>query len=75
MKVIDVAKEMYPALSKQDILELTCPDNLLIVPKLLCDKTKEVVDDECIACWNVEISQARADWLIQSRKIMELMER
>lgn len=75
MKAIDVAKEMYPALSRKDIISLTCPDNLLIVPKLTCDKTKEIVDDECVTCWNTEISQARADWLIQSRKIMELMER
>lgn len=74
MKAIDLAKILYPALGKQDFIELTCPDNLFIVEKVKCNKEKYFVDNECEECWNKEVSQKRADWLIESKKLRDLME-
>ena len=73
MKAIELAKVLYPSLSKQDIIELTCPDSLLIIDKISCSKTKQFVDDVCVKCWNKEVSEKRADWLIQSKKMCDLM--
>lgn len=73
MKTIDLAKQLYPALSKQDFIVMTCPDNLHIVDKVDCDKTKSFVDDKCIDCWNVEVSQTRIDWLVECKKMCDLM--
>lgn len=73
MKAIELAKKLYPALSKDDFIQQTCPDNLLITKKLDCKKDKTVVDHECINCWNQEVSDARADWLINSKKLCDLM--
>jgi hypothetical protein len=73
MKAIDLAKVLYSALSKQDIIQLTCPDNLLIVDKVNCDKDKQFVDDKCVECWNKEVSDKRSEWLINSKKMCDLM--
>lgn len=68
MKAIDLVKQLYPALSKQDFIVMTYPDNLHIVDKIDCSKDKLVVDDECVDCWNVEVSQSRIDWLVECKK-------
>ena len=73
MKAIELAKVLYPALSNQDIIEQTCPDNLLIVDKVSCSKTKQFVDDVCAKCWDKEVSEKRAEWLIQAKKMCDLM--
>lgn len=73
MKAIDLAKQLYPALGKKDFIAMTCPDNLHIVDKIDCKKDKTTVDNECINCWNVEVSQARIDWLVECRKMCDLM--
>lgn len=73
MKTIDLTKQLYPALSKQDFIVMTYPNNLHIVDKIDCSKDKLVVDDECVNCWNVEVSQARIDWLIECKKMCDLM--
>ena len=73
MKAIELAKVLYPALSNQDIIEQTCPDTLLIVDKISCSKTKQFVDDSCIQCWNRDVSEKKADWLIQAKKMCDLM--
>lgn len=73
MKAIDLAKQLYPALGKKYFITMTCPDNLHIVDKIDCKKDKTTVDNECINCWNVEVSQARIDWLVECRKICDLM--
>ena len=70
MKAIDLAKQLYPALSKQDFIAMTCPDSLHIVDRIDCSKDKLVVDNECINCWNVEVSQSRVDWLVERKKDM-----
>ena len=69
MKAIDLAKQLYPALSKQDFIAMTCPDSLHIVDKIDCRKDKSTVDDECIDCWNVEVSQTRVDWLVKCKEM------
>ena len=73
MKAIDLAKILYPGLSKQDFIQQTCPDNLLITKKLSCLKNKTSVDNDCIECWNQEVSEERVKWLINSKKISDLM--
>ncbi len=73
MKAIDLAKQLYPALSKQDFIVMTCPDNLHIVDKIDCRKDKTFVDDECIDCWNVEVTQSRVDWLVKCKEMCDLM--
>lgn len=73
MTALDLAKKLYPALSKQDFIEQTCPDNLFLVDKISCSKTKQFVDDACIKCWNKEVTKERADWLIESKRMCDLM--
>jgi hypothetical protein len=73
MKAIDLVKKLYPGLSKNDFIQQTCPDNLLIVEKINCSKDKNMICQECIDCWNQEVSSARADWLITSKQLSDLM--
>lgn len=73
MKAIDLAKKLYPALSKKDIIQQTCPDYLLIVEKVDCKRDKQFVCEECEKCWDTEVSDVRADWLITSKQLCDLM--
>lgn len=51
MKAIDLAKQLYPALSRLDIIQQACPDNLHIVDKIDCSKDKITVDNGCSDKW------------------------
>lgn len=76
MKAIDLAKKLYPALSKQDFIEQTCPDILMIIdkkPKCCENERNKYINDNCINCWNQEISQERVDWLIECKKMCNLL--
>ena len=73
MKAIELAKVLYPALSKDDFIQQTCPDHLLIINEIECKKNKKYVDDECMNCWDMEISDKRAEWLIEAKKIRDLL--
>ena len=73
MKAYELAKLLYPALSKDDFIQQTCPDNLFTVDKISCSKTKQFVDDACVRCWEQEVSQARTNWLIESKRMCDLM--
>ena len=73
MKAYELAKQLYPALNKNDFIQQTCPDMLQICDKIDCDKHKFVVDEDCIKCWEQEVSQARANWLIESKRMCDLM--
>jgi hypothetical protein len=46
---------------------------LFSVDKISCSKTKQFVDDACIKCWNKEVTKERADWLIESKRMCDLM--
>lgn len=73
MTALDLAKKLYPALSKQDFIAETCPDNLFLVDKISCSKSKLFVDDACIKCWNREVTKIKEDWLIEAKKMCDLM--
>lgn len=75
MKAYELAKQLYPALNKDDFIQQTCPDNLFLVDKISCSKTKQFVDDACIKCWNKEVTKERADRLIESKRMCDLMGR
>jgi hypothetical protein len=70
MKAFEVAKKLCPALSKDDMIEQTCPDLLNITDKNGCHKNKRWVDDECIDCWEQEVSDTKAEWLIEAQRGM-----
>jgi hypothetical protein len=69
MKAFEVAKKLYPALSKDDMIEQTCPNLLNITDKNDCHKNKRWVDNECIECWEQKVSSARTGWLIAAKDI------
>ncbi len=69
MKAIELAKVLYPALSKADFIQQTCPDTLLLCGTLRCLKQKKSVDEHCVKCWDREVSEARAKWLIEAHKM------
>jgi L-ascorbate metabolism protein UlaG (beta-lactamase superfamily) len=69
MKAIDLAKQLYPSLSKEDIISLTCPHLLHICDEVICKHRKKIVDEECIECWNQEISEERVNWLLEAKSM------
>ena len=73
MRACELAKLLYPSLSKNDFIQLTCPDILLICDKIECKKDKNCIDTECIDCWNREVKDARVEWLLESKKMCDFM--
>lgn len=73
MKAYELAKQLYPALSKDDFIQQTCPDNLFILDKISCSKTKQFVDDVCVKCWNKEVSEKRIEFLLEVKRMCDLM--
>ena len=73
MKAYELAKLLYPDLNKDDFIQQTCPDTLQICEKIDCNKHKNIVDEECIKCWEQEVPQKRANWLIEVKGICNLM--
>ena len=73
MNALDLAKKLYPALSKLDFIQQTCPDTLQICDKINCAKNKRLLDQLCIECWEREVSQKRADWLIEAKKMCDMI--
>jgi len=73
MTALSLAKKLYPALCKLDFIQQTCPDNLQICDKIDCAKNKKAVDQKCIECWEQEVPQKRADWLIEAKRMCDLM--
>ncbi|MDD4778983.1 MAG: hypothetical protein PHT02_00070 [Tissierellia bacterium] len=73
MKAYELAKKIYPSLSKQDFIEQTCPDVLQITDKINCDKYKTVVDDKCVKCWEQEVSDERAEWLLEANRMCKYL--
>jgi hypothetical protein len=73
MRAIELAKKLYQALSKDDIVSLSCPDTLLICDKVMCNKDKEFVDNDCVKCWQQEVNQARIDWLMKANDMCKII--
>lgn len=73
MKAYELAKQLYPALNKDDFIQQTCPDNLFIVDKISCSKTKQFVDDACVGCWSKEVSEKRIEFLLEVKRMCNLM--
>ena len=75
MKAYELAKKLYPSLSKQDFIQATCPDNLMIVDrdKINCLKDKACIDSVCEDCWKQEVSDVRAEWLLEANKMCKYL--
>jgi hypothetical protein len=61
MKAIDIAKQKFNALSKDDIRIQSCPDILGILPTPdCCDivRYSEICED-CIKCWDREVDSVK----------------
>lgn len=60
-----------------DFIEQICPDKLQLCDSdkinCNCNRNKEFVDDECIKCWSQEISKERVEWLMECKKMCEIM--
>ena len=73
MKAYELAKKLYPALSKDDFIQETCPDNLMIIDNIKCEKDKVYISDDCVKCWEQEVSDERVKWLIECKNMCRLM--
>ena len=73
MKAIELAKKLYPDLSKGDIKYNTCPDILHIFDNGLCQKDKKCFEGECEDCWNREVDDKRVEWLLEAKKMCKLL--
>lgn len=73
MKAIEMAKKLYPELSKDDIKIKTCPDLLQIIDKGLCLPDNKYVDGICEECWSQEVSDERVKWLIEAKAMCKLV--
>jgi hypothetical protein len=76
MKAYEVAKKLYPLLSKEDFIEQTCPDILNITehkPKCCENNRNQSICENCVACWEQEVSDERFKWLIEARKICNVL--
>lgn len=72
MKAIDLAKKLYPKISKTEFIYCHCPYNYLICENNNCDEVKADIKD-CIKCWKQDINQARVDWLLESKKMCDFI--
>ena len=73
MKAYELAKKLYPALSKNDFIQETCPDNLMIIDNIKCEKDKVYISDDCVKCWEQEISDIGVKWLVGCKRMCDLM--
>jgi hypothetical protein len=68
MKAIDLAKKLYPKMTKTEIINQYCPDTLQMCDKIDCEEGAD-----CKVCWDREISEARCKWLLESRRMCDLL--
>lgn len=77
MKAIDLAKELYPALSEKDIIFMTCPDYMELCTDITCDRSggKKYFRDitKCIKCWDIEVNEVREAWIREAKRMCRLL--
>lgn len=76
MKAIQLAKKLYPALSKKDIIEWTCPDIIQITndtPECCNIIRCKFVNTNCNKCWDRNVSEVRCDYLLEAKAMCNIM--
>ncbi len=70
------AYEVYKKLYKEDVniedIDI-CPDMFQITDIGLCIKDCRTDEKVCEDCWNSEVSDERVDWLLECKRMCDLM--
>lgn len=72
MKAIDLAKKLNYINKNTTIVDI-CPDELNITDTALCITTNRNDDKVCEDCWNREVDDKRVEWLMECKRMCDLM--